>query len=384
MNMVELGFAAADPNLSAVELESLARLAREPGAPARLRLIEIAGELLDSDLGERELALVGDVLLQLTREAEDDLRQAVATRLAANPNVPHNVILFLANDEIAVARPVLLDSPVLTDCDLVDIIRGRSVLHGRTIAQRHSLSEMVGECLVATGDSQTMVLLLQNAGARLSAAAALSLAEVARSVESLRAPLLHRPEIPPEVATAIYWHVSDELRRHIRSRFRFDPQQLDEALFSSLQELTAINRAAHEVTPEMLDAAERLAETGRLSQATMIQVLRRGQIQLFLALFARALSLDVRAAWIIVAAPGGEKLAVAARALGFLKSDFATLYLLSRSARGGDQIADPRELARVLQFYERVTPDFAASMVKGWRSGRGAIRASLNLGWTLN
>ena len=384
MDTVETSFAAADSYLSAAELASIARLAREPAAPARHRLVQIAGDLLGDNLGDRERVLVAEVLLRLVREAQEDLRHSVAERLAANSNAPRELILFLANDDIAVARPVLLGSSVLTDGDLVDIIRLRSPFHSRTIAQRPTVSAIVGETLVATGDSQTMMCLLQNAGAHLSPAAALSLAEVARSVESMQAPLLQRAEIPPEVATAIYWHVSDDLRRHIRSRFAFEPQQLERALLSSLQELTGGNRAAYEVSPEMLDAAERLAESGKLSHATMIQVLRRGQMQLFLALFARALSLDVRAAWMIVAAPQGEKLAVAAKALGFVKSDFASLFLLCRSARSGEQIADPRELSRVLQFYERVTPDFAASMLKGWRSGRGAIRASLDLGWKLN
>jgi uncharacterized protein (DUF2336 family) len=318
------------------------------------------------------------------REAEDDLRQALSERLAHNPSAPHDLILFLANDDISVARPVLLESEVLADGDLADIILNRSIFHSRSIAQRSSLSEMVTERLVATGDSQTMASLLQNPGARLSPAAFLSLANVARRVESLQAPLLHRPEIPPELAAAIYSNVSEELRQYIRGRFKFEPQQLEDALQASIAELNDANRAAHEVTPEMIDAAERLAETGRLTYAIMAQVLRRGQIQFFLALFARALSLDARSAWIIVAASGGEKLAVAAKALGLMKSDFATLFLLTRAAARGEQVVDPRVLSRVLQFYDRVTPAFAASMLKGWRNGRGAIRASLDLGWTLN
>ena len=54
-----------------------------------------------------------------------------------------------------------------------------------------------------------------------------------------------------------------------------------------------------------------------------------------------------------------------------MKSDFATLFLLTRAAARGEQVVDPRVLSRVLQFYDRVTPAFAASMLKGWRNGRG-------------
>ena len=219
MNQAAPSLAVADAYLSPAELDAVSRLARDAASPARLRLAEIAADLLDGSLGGPERLLVTDVLLRLLSKAQDDLRQVISTRLASSPSAPHELVLFLANDDITVARPVLTGSPVLTDADLMDVVRRRSVFHSRSIALRAALSELVGECLVGTGDNQTIAFLLRNAGVRLSAAAALSIAKSARSVEELRRPLLHRPDISPEAAAALYWHVPEELRTYIQTRF---------------------------------------------------------------------------------------------------------------------------------------------------------------------
>jgi hypothetical protein len=65
--------------------------------------------------------------------------------------------------------------------------------------------------------------------------------------------------------------------------------------------------------------------------------------------------------------PGGEGLAIACRAVDISKVDFASIFLLSRSARPGDKIVDPSELTRVLDLYDRIKLDTAHKVVEHWR-----------------
>ncbi|MCK6418949.1 MAG: hypothetical protein L6Q57_08470, partial [Alphaproteobacteria bacterium] len=82
-------------------------LAHDKKPEARQELTKAVLELLDMDLNPREGELIADVLIALIRQAERDLRQALAERLCAMDNVPLRLVLHMANDEIDVARPVL-------------------------------------------------------------------------------------------------------------------------------------------------------------------------------------------------------------------------------------------------------------------------------------
>ena len=96
-------------------------LARDPSDPARRELSGIILDLFQSDLSAREAELISDVLINLMRQIEIELRAAMAEKLARQRNIPLRVILFLAADEINVAEHVLRHSPVLNDLDLLTL-----------------------------------------------------------------------------------------------------------------------------------------------------------------------------------------------------------------------------------------------------------------------
>ena len=68
-----------------------------------------------------EIAKFDDVLGELATEIEVEARKRLAQRLAALPDSPPKLIRRLAfDDAIAVAAPVLVASPQLSDADLVE------------------------------------------------------------------------------------------------------------------------------------------------------------------------------------------------------------------------------------------------------------------------
>ena len=60
----------------------------------------------DESLSGAESTMFFDILCTLIRDVELDVRARLAERLAERDDVPHDLITFLANDEIAVAYPV--------------------------------------------------------------------------------------------------------------------------------------------------------------------------------------------------------------------------------------------------------------------------------------
>src|SRR3546814_17980660 len=57
---------------------------------------------------------------------ERDIRRDLAARFADNPLVPNDLVVMLANDDIAIAEPILRRSSVLQDEELIGVIRYRT------------------------------------------------------------------------------------------------------------------------------------------------------------------------------------------------------------------------------------------------------------------
>ena len=81
----------------------------------------------------------------------------------------------------------------------------------------------------------------------------------------------------------------------------------------------------------------------------------------------------------IVFEPGAQGLAVIARAMSIPKPDFASIFLLSRSARPGDKVVDPGELGRVMAFYDRVPPVAAQRLLARMRLDPDYLRSIVEI-----
>lgn len=359
------------------DLSRLCALALDRTAAVRREVAGSVGALLlgqADSLGARERALVFEILAQVLHDAEMAVRRGLAERLADERDVPRTLILTLADDEIEIARPVLMRSALLTDDDLIGIVRRHATGHRAAVAQRSTVGAALGDALVESGEEEVILTLLRNPGAQISTRAMRSLSDAALRRQSLCEPLASRPELTPDLAARLYWIVSLELRRFVAQRFVLPRDLLDRALQTTMQRLVDACRARRIVPPEAETVAGRLAEAGALTPAMLISVLRVGQIRLFEVLFARAAGLTQPTVARMLEAGEGEMLAAACRAAGIDKGHFASIFLLSRGARPGEQIVDPRELSRILAFFDRISPQAARALVKsrqpppaGWK-----------------
>lgn len=106
---------------------------------------------------------------------------------------------------------------------------------------------------------------------------------------------------------------------------------------------------------------------GKITPGLLIQTLRQGEISLFEDLFARLTGLDTVVVRRSIFEPGGEGLAIACKAVGIEKPDFASIFLLSWSARPGDKVVDPSELSAVISLFDRIQPYSAIKVLRRWR-----------------
>jgi len=353
--------------MAGVETQFLFDLARDKSVAAREALTATVSDLFFAQgdvLTDRERSLMSEILRQLINDAEISVRRALAKRLVRQPDAPADLVLALAKDEITVAYDILIHSEVLHDNELIEIIQQRTLEHQLAVAMRNALSEKVSDALVGTGAVDVIKTLLENHGAKISAATMDYLVEQSRRVDSYQNPLLHRRDLSPELTRRMYWWVSAALRRHILANFPIRPSDIDDALEAGVND-SGGTPAEQERKSTML--AEALADAGAITPDLLVNSLGRGEIALFEALFAKLAGVPSSIVRRIFYECGGEELAVACRAVDIAPATFASIFLLSRKARPNDPSPAQGEIQRVLQFYEAIPRAAADQMLRSWR-----------------
>jgi uncharacterized protein (DUF2336 family) len=305
--------------------------------------------------------------MDLIHQAEVDLREALAERLSVMDSVPPEIIIFLANDDISVARPVLQRSRVLNDVDLIYIITARNNRYWQSIAQREHLSPIVADRLIDTEDTKTVLNLADNKHIVLKKSSIRKLIKFSLKAVEVQASLLRRPEIDGELATDLYVCASQSLCSEINKRFRMLPSAIASSLEGLIGELSVEAKGLSlNVTVEMRALAARFGERGEISPVTMINALRRGQLSFFIALFAERLELPPEAVIRLIRKEDGRNFATACHSVGMMKSEFASIFLLSRGVRTDEKIVDPGELVAMLRFYDTIRKFDAQRVVNSW------------------
>jgi len=270
-----------------------------------------------------------------------------------------------------VAQPVLLRSTLLSDEELIRIIQHRSRQHQIAIARRRDISEAVSDELVGTQDSDVITALLENHSAHISKATLAYLTEQAEHIDSYQEPLVRRQDLTAEIATRLYWVVAASLREEILQNYDIHPTDLDDALEGSVQDTMAESQQSENLEKTAAELARCMASEQPVTAALLIKTLRQGQVPLFEALFEEWTSISMPRRAEVLYGAGGEGLAIACLALGVSKHDFATLFLLSRSAGTGGQKTSPGDLARATRLFDRTKREDAKHVLRSWQRDPG-------------
>jgi len=351
-------------------IKALLQLARDKTEQGRQLLTENISDLFISEegrLSDHERALMGDILIKLVSAVESVVRAELADGVARMENAPPELISLLANDDIAVARPILEHSPVLRTPELIEIIKQRSQEHRLAITIRDYVSPEVSDSLVSFGEHDVLEALLKNPDAEISRRSMEYLVAESRRIDQFREPLLNREDLPPALAHRMFWWVSAALRRKILEDFSLDEHELDGALEDATKRALYDQSQTEGAMVRAQRLVHRLWESGDLSFEFLIQALRQQRIQVFVAGLAELANIDIGTAARIFADEGGESMAVVARAIGMNRSEFTSVYLLLAQSRSGGKPYDVKILKKILELYDSVKKDHALTALRYWR-----------------
>jgi uncharacterized protein (DUF2336 family) len=147
-----------------------------------------------------QIALFDDVFRRLVVEIETVALVDLAQTLAPLASAPPDIIRTLAHDEdIAVAGPVLSQSPRLTDEDLIAVAQNKPQAHLLAISGRNSVSEHVTSELVRRGDLAVLDKIVSNRNARFSEAGFVVLFDRAAKDRALVDRVGSRTDVPVQL-----------------------------------------------------------------------------------------------------------------------------------------------------------------------------------------
>ncbi|HLI13425.1 MAG TPA: DUF2336 domain-containing protein [Alphaproteobacteria bacterium] len=214
-------------SLSKTDVEQLAT-DRSPEIRAQAAR-KIAGEFQRGGLNPRERRLAEDIFRVLVRDVEMQVRQALAEQLKESRLLPHDIALALARDVHSVSLPMLECSEVLTDEDLVEIVRSQDGPKQVAVARRRRVSPPVAGALVDSDNSDAVAELIANEGAELDESLLHKVLDNYGERAGIQERMTGRYALPPTVADRLVTAVSERLRSHLMSQ-----QELPEDAVSDL------------------------------------------------------------------------------------------------------------------------------------------------------
>ena len=197
---------------------------------------------LEPRLTDRHIVLYDNVFQLLVRGIELSARLALAEALAPMPRAPRETIRDLAGDSsVLVAAPVLRQSPLLDDKDLVLFATTLTEAHRAAIAQRATLESAVTDVLIARREQSVLVALVDNTGAKLSTQGATAMAEVAQRNEVVAQALSSRLSVPLSALNQLLSAAREVVASSLAEDTpRASSSHIDEAVDQGLAVLTSL------------------------------------------------------------------------------------------------------------------------------------------------
>jgi uncharacterized protein (DUF2336 family) len=345
--------------------QALFDLASDKSPKAREELVNKVIALLDVPLSMREKELAADILIDLMRQAERDLRAAIAQRLATMDDVPLRVMLSIARDEIDVAAPLLEHSESLNELDLFYVIKNTGAAHWRVIAKRKQMTDDLIMTLAQTNDYETALNIAENESLFLSEEVASVLVDLSMEQNDLAVPLARRNDVPKAMIQAIYNEVGDVIRQKLDGVLsKADLMAVDQTV-EELSRGAAVTKHGIELpTKAQIQEAKAAKAKGVLNTKMLINTLKRKQTASFIAQFCVLTNLPVKRLLKALQETSGQKLAIVAKAFGFSRVDFIALYTLSAYIRGQNDAVQTSDVQRATEHYAMIGKGAAKQLLK--------------------
>jgi uncharacterized protein (DUF2336 family) len=314
---------------------------------------------------QEQVGVFDDVMVRLVNTIETQARAKLAHRLSPIANAPENVIHMLAfDDDIEVARPVLIQSERLDDRDLLVSAGTKSQEHLHAIAQRRSLSEAVTDVLVERGDREVVHSVARNIGARFSDAGYRMLVKRSTGDDALATEVGSRSDIP----RPLFLLLLEKASTAVRARLAAENPQAGNAIEGILAEVVGGMRSdTRNASPDFAAAqatVERQNRIRRVGEAEIYQYARDRKFEETAIALSIMCDTPIDVVERALLDPGAEIILILAKVAGLTESTTKAILLLRAADRG----MSAKDLEQALSSFNRLQTDTARRVLSFFRT----------------
>jgi uncharacterized protein (DUF2336 family) len=282
------------------------RLLTDSSAQTRAEVAAKLGQSLENpQLTEGEIKSAQDIVRIMAKDIEVNVRAALARSLRHAPHLPHDVAVQMAKDLDVVALPILAHSLVLTDDDLIEVVRAGPGLKQMAIAGRTDVSEPVAAAVVNSGDETTVGVLMWNQGARISEQSLSRAIERFPDSDEVKESMARREALPITVAERLVVMVSDRLREHLVTHHKL-PAELATDILLETREHATLDLSNGIGAAHVEELVRQMHRSGRLTPTMVLRALCIGDMAFFESSLAVMANVPVENARILIHDRGGK------------------------------------------------------------------------------
>lgn len=266
------------------------RLLSDPSPASRVDLAAKVARQFDAELTDSERQIAEDIIRVMARDAVTRVRSSLAENLKASRSLPRDVALTLARDVEDVAIPILSVSTVLTDSDLVELIRAGSDGKHEAIAKRPGVTSVVADALIDHGSEGAVAALVANDTAQIGERGLNKVIDRFGTSEKVQDPLVRRQQLPVTVAERLVAVVSERLQDYLVTHHDLPAKAAADLILRSRERATVSLLSDQNDEAELERLVSQLNNAGRLTPSLIVRALCTGDI----AFFEAAMSLLAR------------------------------------------------------------------------------------------
>jgi uncharacterized protein (DUF2336 family) len=301
---------------------------------------------------DAHVAVFDQVIGLLSEAIEVRARALLSEKLADLANAPYGVVRKLSRDEIAVARPVLARSPVLTEKDLVDAARHGGRDHMLAISERRDLSEPVTDVLVNEGDRVVVNAVASNPSARFSHKGYDTLIAKSRADELLQAALGRRSDIPQRHMSVLFELAKTAARERLQGELDTSRRSaVSNAVNESARDIAAETLARSEAYRQAVQEVSALVPQNELNETVVIDYVKRSRSDHAVVALAYLSKLPLQMAERAVLSPDNDMLLIICRSINFSWATVRAIFCMRVEHRPSS-----RQLEQLADSYAKLTP----------------------------
>ncbi|MEJ0024302.1 MAG: DUF2336 domain-containing protein [Alphaproteobacteria bacterium] len=226
--------------------------------------------------------------------------RSLAVALQNSPKLPRALALKLANDVEAIALPVLQHSPVLSDADLVEIIRAAPPGKQIAIASREYVSTTVTGAISVFGHPDAVETALANDNADFDPQALSTVLQRMGDRPSITETMAHRRTLPINIVERLIAVVTGEVFDYLVNHHEVPPQ-LAIDLASGARERATLDLVEQAgLQSDIPRFARQMTLQGRLTPSFIMRALCLGHMEFVEHAMAELSALPHHRAWLMI------------------------------------------------------------------------------------